>query len=115
MMIYLIPKDDDKPIKIVFEGGKGSNPIVEDDRVYFIDEHPSPEEVGKAFRTLYERLMSIEEVFEKQIPKKPIFESEQTSPFGVDDVPYCPSCRCDLPEVSYCEKCGQALDWSDTE
>ena len=52
---------------------------------------------------------------EKQIPKKPIFESEQTSPFGVDDVPYCPSCRCDLPEVSYCEKCGQALDWSDTE
>lgn len=55
------------------------------------------------------------EALEKQIPKKPIFESEQTSPFGVDDVPYCPSCRCDLPEVSYCEKCGQALDWSDTE
>lgn len=51
---------------------------------------------------------------EKQIPKKPIFESEQTSPFGVDDVPYCPSCRCDFPEVSYCEKCGQALDWSDS-
>ena len=55
------------------------------------------------------------EALEKQIPKKPIFESEQTSPFGVDDVPYCPSCRCDLPEASYCEKCGQALDWSDTE
>lgn len=55
------------------------------------------------------------EALEKQIPKKPIFESDQTSPFGVDDVPYCPSCRCDLPEVSYCEKCGQALDWSDTE
>ena len=55
------------------------------------------------------------EALEKQIPKKPIFESEQTSPFGVDDVPYCPSCRCDLPEVNYCEKCGQALDWSDTE
>ena len=55
------------------------------------------------------------DALEKQIPKKPIFESEQTSPFGVDDVPYCPSCRCDLPEVSYCEKCGQALDWSDTE
>ena len=55
------------------------------------------------------------ETLEKQIPKKPVFESEQTSPFGVDDVPYCPSCRCDLPEVSYCEKCGQALDWSDTE
>ena len=53
------------------------------------------------------------EALEKQIPKKPIFESEQTSLFGVDDVPHCPNCRCDIPEVSYCEKCGQALDWSD--
>ena len=61
MMIYVIPKDGDEPIKIVFEGGKESNPIVEDDQVYLIDEHPSPEEVGKALRTLYERLMSIEE------------------------------------------------------
>ena len=61
MMIYVIPKDDDKPIKIVFAGGKGSDSIVEDDQVYLIDEHPSPEEVGKAFRTLYERLMSVKE------------------------------------------------------
>lgn len=52
MMIYVIPKDGDEPIKIVFEDGK------EDGQVYLIDEHPSPEEVGKAFRTLYERLMS---------------------------------------------------------
>jgi hypothetical protein len=52
MMIYVIPKDGDEPIKIVFEDGK------EDDEVYLIDEHPSPEEVGKAFRALYERLMS---------------------------------------------------------
>ena len=66
-------------------------------------------------RILKECYKLIIEALEKQIPKKPIFESEQTSPFGVDDVPYCPSCRCDLPEVSYCEKCGQALDWSDTE
>lgn len=58
MMIYVIPKVDDKPIKIVFEGGKESNPIVEDDQVYLIDEHSSPEEVGKAFKTLYDRLMS---------------------------------------------------------
>ena len=35
--------------------------MVEDDEVCLIDEHPSPEEVGKALRTLYERLMSIEE------------------------------------------------------
>ena len=51
------------------------------------------------------------EALDKQIPKKPIFEREQTSPFGVDDVPYCPNCRCHLPEVSYCEKCGQRILW----
>ena len=61
MMIYVIPKGDDKPIKIVFEGGKESGSIVEDEQVYLIDERPSPEEVGKAFRTLYERLMSVKE------------------------------------------------------
>lgn len=61
MMIYMIPKGDDKPIKIVFEDEEGSGSMVEDDEVYLVDEHPSPEEVGKAFRTLYERLMSIEE------------------------------------------------------
>ena len=57
MMICVIPKNDDKPVKIIFESGKESNPMIEDDRVYVIDEHPSPEEVGKALRTLYERLM----------------------------------------------------------
>ena len=61
MMIYMIPKVDDKPVKIVFEDGKGSDSIVEDEQIYLIDEHPSPEEVGKALKTLYERLMSIEE------------------------------------------------------
>ena len=55
------------------------------------------------------------ETLEKQIPKKPIFEREQTSPFGVDDVPYCPNCKCSLPEVSYCEECGQAIDWEASE
>lgn len=61
MMIYVVPKNDDKPVKIVFEGGKESGSIVEDDQVYLIDEHPSPEELGKALRTLYERLMSVKE------------------------------------------------------
>jgi hypothetical protein len=58
MRIYVIPKDDDKFVKIVFEGGKGFNFIVEDDQVYLIDEHPSPEEAGKALKTLHDRLMS---------------------------------------------------------
>lgn len=58
MMIYVIPKNDDKPVKIVFEGEKESNPVVENDQAYLIDEHPSSEEVGKAFKTLHDRLMS---------------------------------------------------------
>jgi hypothetical protein len=119
MMIYVIPKDDDKPIKIVFEGGKGSGSIVEDDQVYLIDEHPSPEEVGKAFRMLYERLMSIEEeALEKQIPKKPINEGCYY---------LCPCCRGDLGvsdddifiyELSmpkYCSNCGCVLDWTEVD
>lgn len=61
--------------------------------------------------TRFEAFCKAIEALEKQIPKNPIFEREQTSPFGVDDVPYCPNCGCDLPEVSYCEKCGQAIDW----
>lgn len=58
MTIYVIPKVDNKPIKIVFEDGKESNPIVEDDRVYVIDKQSSPEEAGKALKTLHDRLMS---------------------------------------------------------
>lgn len=58
MMIYVIPKNNNKPIKIVFEDGKESNPIVENDWVYVIDEQSSPEEAGKALKTLCDRLMS---------------------------------------------------------
>lgn len=58
MTIYVIPKNDDKPIKIVFEGGKGSGSIVEDEQVYLIDEQSSPEEAGKALKTLCDRLIS---------------------------------------------------------
>ena len=61
MMIYVIPKDDDEPIKIVFEGGKGSGSIVEDEQVYLIDEHPSPKEMRKTNRKLYEKIMTREE------------------------------------------------------
>lgn len=47
MMIYVIAKNGDKPVKIVFEGETLFNSIIEDDQVYLIDEHPSPEEAGK--------------------------------------------------------------------
>ena len=54
------------------------------------------------------------EALKKQIPQKPNLKREQTSPFGVDDVPYCPTCNCSVPwietSVFYCENCGQAID-----
>lgn len=119
MMIYVIPKNDDKPIKIVFEDGKGSDSIVEENQVCLIDEHPSPEGVGRAFRTLYKRLMSegSEEVLEKQMPKKPINEGHYY---------LCPCCRntlgtwddifiYKLSMPKYCSNCGCVLDWSEVK
>ena len=50
---------------------------------------------------------------EKRIPKKPVF---YTSWFS--DAPNCPSCGVFLgiPHIDndmFCNKCGQAIDWSD--
>lgn len=51
---------------------------------------------------------------QKQIPKKLIYEREQSSPFGEDDYAYCPCCKNPLPYgVNYCEVCGQRLLWED--
>lgn len=55
---------------------------------------------------------------EKQIPKKPVFEP------GSDEILQCQGCGADLAWTSslkpkyradYCERCGQAVDWSDWE
>lgn len=54
---------------------------------------------------------------EKQIPQKVSYEYDE------QDYVYCPNCKCELMSMdwydhwkcNYCEKCGQALDWSDTE
>lgn len=62
---------------------------------------------------------------EKQIPKKPNYEYEQTGN-GISSVirfPICPSCNGidDGEQYSvgvnekFCCNCGQALDWSDKE
>lgn len=61
-------------------------------------------------RIRIEAICKAVEALEKQIPKKPIFEREQISLFGVDDDAYCPNCRCSIPKVKYCEECGQAID-----
>lgn len=65
---------------------------------------------------------------EKQIPKKP--NKTIDSSWGIKkEVHTCPVCDCDLTEVyfiapqeskikekiTYCEACGQAIDWSDEE
>ena len=53
----------------------------------------------------------VSEALEKQIPKKPLYTNKGT-------VTRCPVCeaihlRCiSSVEVDYCERCGQAIDWS---
>lgn len=55
-----------------------------------------------------------EEALDKRIPKKPIYTNEGT-------VTRCPVCeaihlRCiSSVEVDYCERCGQAIDWSEED
>ena len=54
---------------------------------------------------------------EKQIPKRVILEYDE------QDSICCPNCKGELMSMdwydhwkcNYCEKCGQALDWSDEE
>ena len=56
-----------------------------------------------------------------QIPKKPDLEGDGYDDKGelVCDTGYCPYCRQDYEVYyhtpKYCENCGQALDWGDTE
>ena len=69
----------------------------------------------------YNKVLFIaEEAIEKQIPKKPYKRKEHKQ----NDY-YCAICKCYLGDEmelqnaclqpKYCEHCGQALDWSDTE
>lgn len=51
---------------------------------------------------------------EKQIPKKPLdIEGDYTALYGG-----CPNCKnivCDNEDYRFCNECGQALDWGDSE
>nr|DAJ03554.1 MAG TPA: Protein involved in formate dehydrogenase formation [Bacteriophage sp.] len=68
------------------------------------------------------------QALEKQIPKRP--NKTIDSSWGIQkEVHTCPVCDCDLTEVyfiapqeskikekiTYCEACGQAIDWGDEE
>lgn len=59
---------------------------------------------------------------EKQIPKKPIATTKEKRSLGeYDDWQACPSCKMSFGyctrkyDVTYCPKCGQAIDWSEVE
>lgn len=55
--------------------------------------------------------MTKEELIEKQIPKKPYIDNDN----GVYEKEYCPTCyRSLFPNDSHC-KCGQSIDWSESE
>ena len=60
-----------------------------------------------------ECLEKAKEALEKQIPKKPkILKVHDISEYKYGD------CECGehiIDDEKYCSKCGQALDWSDTE
>ena len=52
---------------------------------------------------------------EKQMPKKPTNYSIDNNGYMIYDCE-CPTCKCSHREYypfSYCNHCGQALDWSD--
>ena len=60
----------------------------------------------------------IESIVNKEIPKKPYFESDgYADGYPVYDTWICPRCghnyEVDSDKFDYCPKCGQRIDWSD--
>lgn len=58
-------------------------------------------------------LIMAKKSLEKQIPKKANISIKGTT--GWNTKCYCPNCHAFISRGKYCDKCGQALDWSDTE
>lgn len=70
----------------------------------FAEKHQGKEEYT-------EMLLMCKEALEKQIPKKPYSDNDN----GIYEKDCCPTCHRSLfPNDHHC-RCGQALDWSDTE
>ena len=70
------------------------------------------EEIGVG---LGRKMDDVKLAMEKQIPKKPLY-----SVVNRDDAVHCSACgefACfrDAYRYNYCPKCGQAIDWSETE
>lgn len=76
--------------------------------------NPEHRERYDSIETVNEACRMGMEALEKQIPKKPL---NQTEEFG-DTYGHCPCCNTilnDFIELKRCKDCGQALDWSDEE
>ena len=50
---------------------------------------------------------------EKQIPKKPIIIEETEYYFGHTLCPNCEKVEFGFTQPCFCDRCGQAIDWSD--
>lgn len=72
-----------------------------------IHDYPCPYGIGGT------AWIEIRNCIEKQIPKKPVIEKEQTI-FGII-CGKCPECEAKIYSSTnrFCHKCGQALDWSE--
>ena len=112
----------------------GNIPIPLDDENYDICQYQEAKAIAlEALEKIqqYKALGTVEELRiakEKQIPKKP--NKAIDSSWGIKkEVHICPECDCFLTEVqfytetkiepnkqiTYCDNCGQAIDWSDEE
>lgn len=70
----------------------------------------------------HEALIIGVDALDKQIPKKPIATTKEKRSLGeYDDWQSCPRCKMSFGyctrknEVTFCPKCGQAIDWSEVE
>ena len=72
------------------------------------------QESSKIIEVDQEMFDAVIEALEKQIPKKPITDGT----YKVEDVMQCPVCNGFViyhKGISYCEKCGQAINWTEGE
>lgn len=66
-------------------------------------------------KTGSEALKVAVDALEKQIPKKPIVHGYREGR-EVNTISFtCPVCNKHISRENFCKKCGQAIDWSDTE
>lgn len=95
-------------------------------KLKLFDEEKLREIVNEVFDDLVVNGLTVKECIGKQIPKKPYKTTDYT--WGISrEVDVCPSCdyylnvyewietgHSNKKRITYCDRCGQAIDWSDT-